>query len=253
MSFTFESLIVAIIAILPGFVSSAVRATLRPGHRPSAGEWVAGSIVASLVMNALAFVLFIFFSGAIELALALEDMHAQFAALPGWTALGYVGVLYVLALLWGLVSALASERYAPSVLAYRLRLTPVSPSTNVFIDVLEQLIGGAENRQLRGKPNQQVAWLRVRRDSKVIHGRIRKSSVRFSVNEPIEVHLQPAYIFEGGIAIQRPDRAPDADQQRGIYLRVRPEDIVEIMITPASWTPLAAEGEAQAQLAPPKR
>ena len=53
MSFTIESLIIAIFAVLPGFVSAAIRATLKPGQTRSAGEWVAGSIVASLMLGVL--------------------------------------------------------------------------------------------------------------------------------------------------------------------------------------------------------
>jgi hypothetical protein len=251
MSFTFESLIIAIIAVLPGFIGAAVRATLKPGDSPSAGEWVAGSIVSSLALNALAFFLYIFFVGGIDLNRPIVELQTQFGALAARSALGYVGLLYALALIWGLVSGLSDERFTLRVLAYRLRLTPISPTPSVFIDVLERLVGSKENRRLRDHPAQQVAWLRVQRDDKIIQGRLRKSSVRFAVSEPIEVYLAPAYIFEAGVIIDRDDGIPDADTSRDLYLRIRPEDIVEILVAPASWRPVAPHSsQAQTPAAP---
>ena len=240
MSFTIESLIVAIIAVLPGFVSAAVRATLKPGASPSAGEWVAGSIVASLTLNVLAFFLFIFWIGGVDLDQPIEQFRKQLEALPGRSTLYYLGLLYGLALLWGIASGLANDRLALRVLAYRLRLTPISPTANVLVDVLQSLVGSPENRRLRGKPEQQVAWLKLRRDGKVIQGQLRKSSVRFAVNEPLEVFLEPAYIRDGDVIIERADPNIAADSNRRLYLRLRPEDVVEILVMPADWDPVTA-------------
>jgi Family of unknown function (DUF6338) len=223
--------------VLPGFISAAVRATLKPGDSPSAGEWVAGSIVASLFLNASAFFLYLFLVGGIDLNRPLAELQIEFGGQTGKSALIYVGLLYALALAWGLASGFADEGLTLRVLAYRLRLTPISPTTTVFIDVLERLVGGKDNRRRRGDPDQQVAWIRVRRDNRIIQGRISKSSVRFAVSEPIEVYLQPAYIFDTGAIIERDDRRPDADKSSGIYLRLRPEDVVEISVAPASWRP----------------
>jgi hypothetical protein len=247
MSFTFESLIVAIVAVLPGFVSAAVRATLKPEDSPSAGEWVARSIVASLFLNTAAFFLYIFVWGGIDLHRPITQLRAQFGGLPGWSAVVYVCLLYGLALLWGTASGLADERFTPRVLAYRLRLTPISPTTSVFIDVLERLVGGKENRGRHGRADQEVAWLRLRRDSKIIQGRMRKSSVRFAVSEPIEVYLEPAYVTEAGTMVPGDDCASDGDKSRGLYLRIRADDVVEILVAQASWEPLVSPPAAPAR------
>jgi hypothetical protein len=238
MSFSLENLIVVIIAVLPGFVSAAIRATLKPGQSPSAGEWVAGSIVASLFLNALAFVLFIGLFRSIDLGKPLSQLKPQFSALAGWTTLYYLACLYGLALIWGFVSGLSGDRFELRVWAYRLRLTPISPETSVFVDVLRQLIGGKDNRALGDDPKRQVAWLQIHRDGKLIQGRIRKSSIRFGVNDPIEVYLFPGYVFAGGAIIQRADGSHDTSQKRGLYLRLRPEDIADILVAPASWSPV---------------
>lgn len=250
MSFSLENLIIAVIAVLPGFVSAAIRATLRPEQRPSAGEWVAGSVVASLFLNALAFVLFVFLFRSIDVGKPLSELKTQFAALDGRTTLYYLACLYALALLWGFANGLAGEQFELRVWAYRLRLTPISPETSVFVDLLRQLVGSKENRRLGDDPRRQVAWLRIRRDGKLIQGRIRKTSIRFGVGDPIEVFLSPGYVFDGGAVIDRAGAMPDAASVRGLYLHLRPEDVAEILVAPASWSPLAHAVRAPA--APPE-
>lgn len=239
MSFTIESLIIAIFAVLPDFVSAAIRATLKPGQTRSAGEWVAGSIVASLFLNSVAFLIFIFLFQNIDLSKPLSELKNQLFNQTGRTALEYLACLYLVALTWGFASGLTSERVQLRVLAYRFRLTPISPTPNVFTDVLAEHIRGEANRGLSDDdPKRQVAWLRVRRDRTIIQGRVRKTSVHFSVNEPIEVFLSPAFIFESSAIVERPIRPPGAEYMRGMYLRLRPDDIADVLVAPASWMPI---------------
>ncbi len=191
-------------------------------------------------MNVVAFLVFVFFFHNIDLAKPLSELKKQLSAQTGTTALEYLACLYVLALLWGFASGLSSEQFGPRVLAYRLRLTPISPATTVFVDVLSQLVGTKENRRLRDDPaRHKVAWLRIRRDNRIILGRVRKSSIRFGVNEPIEVYLSPACIFEGG-APAPTINPPGAEYVRGMYLRLRPDDVADILVARASWTPIPA-------------
>ncbi len=251
MSFTLESLIIVVIAILPGFLSAAVRATLKPDERPSAGEWVASSIVASLGLNAVAFWPFVFWSGRINLALPLATMKGQLAQLTGEDALRYVALLYLISIVWGIASGLAGKAFTPRVLAYRLRLTPISPASNVFTDVLDRLVRTSANLRLRGNPDQQVPWLRLKRDGKLIQGRLRQSSVTFDVGEPIEVFLSPAYVFEGGSVVQPISPVADVEYLRGLYLRLKVDDVTEVMVAPAKWNPLAPLLGAAGGPAPP--
>ncbi|MCK9914115.1 DUF6338 family protein [Microbacteriaceae bacterium K1510] len=249
MSLSIEALIIAVFAILPGFGSAAVRATLKPQQSPSAGEWVAGSVVASLFLNAIAFLLFSLLFRSIYLDQPLSVLGGQLLAQSGWTALGYLTFLYLLALVWGLISGFAGEKFEPRVLAYRLRLTPISPRPTVFTDVLTDLLGSAENRARRGQPDQEVAWLRMHRDGKLILGRIGNTSVNFGTGDPIEVYLSPGYVFAGGMVIEAYGRGADV-RQRGLYLRLRAEDIADILVAPASWTPVPGPPAAAPSPAP---
>ncbi len=237
MDVSLEGLIVGIFAVLPGFVSAAVRAAIAPGDRSSAGEWVAGSIVASLSLNALVLLAFLPIVG-FNLGQEIHGVVQSLGHMPVRLVLGYLVVLYCLAVVWGAISGLLAE-YAPRALAYRLRLTPVSPSPNVFNDTIEKLVRTEENRRLRNTPGQQVPWLRVQRDAIAIVGRLRRGSVDFEVDKPVEVFLSPAYRSgAGGPLAWLP--LPGANPQ-GVYLRLLSTDVAEVFTARSDWTPPLAE------------
>jgi len=225
MDISVETLIVAVFAVLPGFVSAAVGAVIAPDGRTSAGEWIASSIVGSLAINAVAFSVFIAIRSTINLDGEISTLQSQFLRITGWTVIEYLIAVYVIAVVWGIVSGLGTSN-GPRSLAYRLRLTPVSPAQNVFNDLLGDLVGTKQNRKLRGKPEQLRPWLRLRRDNSEILGCLTNGSVAFGVDEPIEVFLCPAFIRQS-------EAAPRS--VKGLYLRVVPEDLVEVFVARADW------------------
>ena len=162
MDVSLEGLVIGVFAVLPGFLAAAIRAvTARPQH-VSTGDWLAGSVVASLVLNALVFGLFAIFSPVVELDRGIGTLGDAFGGISGWLALEYLAALYGAAIGWGFVSGLAAD-YAPRALAYRLRLSPVAPAPNVFSDSIDRLVGSRDNRRLAGQPAPQVAWGVMRR------------------------------------------------------------------------------------------
>jgi hypothetical protein len=251
MDINLEEWIVGVFAVLPGFVSAAIRSAIAPGETSSAGEWLAGSIVTSLVFNAITFLAFVFATSLFPSLLAdihlgghIKDIAVALGEVPGTTLLWYIAILYGWAVLWGIVSGLLSSHYAPRRLAYRLRLTPVSPHPNVFNDVLEELIGTAANRLLRGDPAQQVPWLRVQRGEMVIFGRLRTGSVDFAVDKPAEVFLSPAQLLTDAKSVSRDRTNPYANHVQGLYLRLLPKDLVEILVERADWDPFTKNSRA---------
>lgn len=246
MDLKLEALIVGLFAVLPGFLSAAVRATIGARARSSTGEWVAGSVVASLVLNAMAVT--VFMAGVVvdfDLSQPVGQLGEPLGKLETRLVLFYLGALYLLALIWGATSGLAID-YAPRVLAHRLRLTPVSPAPNVFNDTLEKLTGTAENEKLLGEPAHRVPWLQVRRKDVVLLGRLRRGSVDFGVDAPVEIFLAPAFRMgdAGPVAWEDP---PGADRH-GVYLRLLPSDLVEVLTARVDWTPRpgAARGGSKA-------
>jgi hypothetical protein len=234
MAFTLEALVVAVFAILPGFISAAARSSLTPTERASVGEWVAGSIVTSLVINVIAMFLFVQFHKEIDLNKSIGELVDIVKNQSGSTALEYMTVIYSLAVTWGVLGGLESGNYAPRVLAYRFRLTPVAPVPNVFEGVIGRLVRTPENPCLAGDPKQKAPWLRVQRKGIIVFGRLRDSSVDYEVNEPIEVFVSPAYLL--GDARENFVRYP-REEVRGLYFRILPDDIVEVLTMSADWVP----------------
>lgn len=230
MGFTFQGFCVAILGILPGFFLLSIRTIVAPErNQVKLQEWIASSVLTSLVLNSLVMVPFIIFITRINLNANINAVTQALYAQKLWVLGLYIAVLYIIALVGGLAGSLLAE-WQPRVLAHSWRLTPISPAPNVFSDTLAITFRSKKNRGLRGQPEQMVPWLRLERAKIVIVGRLQRSSVRFDVNQPVEVFLSPAFVFE-------PSAVRRVASPNGMYLRVLPEDIVEILSEQGSWTP----------------
>jgi hypothetical protein len=191
-----------------------------------------------LVLNAVVLPLFIIRVIPFDLGQSLSGLKGSLGSVSVGRVLAFLALLYLVAIAWGLVSG-ALAGYAPRILAYRLRLTPVSPVPNVFNDMLGALVRTPENLRLRGTPAQAVPWLRLQRPNGAIVGRIARGSVDFDVDAPIEVFLSPT--FRITVAGTVPWSALDGAVHQGVYLRVRAEDIVEVFTARADWLPCASQ------------
>jgi Family of unknown function (DUF6338) len=230
MEFTLEGFFIATLGILPGFFLSLVKTIINPeGEKAKIEEWLATSILASLGLNLVVAALFVLFVIPIDLNKDVDHLVKQLQGQKLVVLLWYAGSLYLAALVLGVLSSLKAD-WRLGVLVYRWRLTPISPVPNVFNDTLEFAFRRSANLRLRGRPEQMVPWIRLRRTKVVVVGRLRRSSVRFDVDKPVEVFLSPAYIFEDSTI--RGTGLPN-----GVYLRVLATDVVEILSAPASWIP----------------
>jgi hypothetical protein len=231
MEFTLEGFSIATLGILPGFFLSLVKTNINPEGETGVKieEWLGTSILASFVLNLVVGLLFLLFVIPVNLHQNFESLVKQLNDQQFILLLWYGGALYLIALVLGIASSLKAN-WRPRALAYKWRLTPISPARNVFNDTLESMFDRRRNLRLRDQPEQMVPWIRLRRTEVMVIGRLQKSSVRFEVDKPVEVFLCPAYIFEAitinGIS------SPD-----GVYLRVLASDVVEILSAPASWIP----------------
>jgi len=66
----------------------------------------------------------------------------------------------------------------------------------------------------------------------MVIGRSRKGSVRFDVDKPVEVFLEPVFLVRGG-------RLTTITKPNGLYLRVMPTDLVEVLSVSADGFPAA--------------
>lgn len=255
MEISVEGWVLGVLVVLPGFVAAAVRAAIVPEETAPYGEWIAGSIVSSLVLNAVAFLVALLATqiwwgfmpdlARIELAKPVGEIAGLLQSVSGNSTVCYVIILYGLAVLWGVASGVLSLSVSLRWFAFHLRLTPVSPAPNVLPDVLEHLAAmekGArkESRKKAGERSKSeplVHWLRIKRDNLVILGQLKTSNVKFSLEQPVELFLSPAHLYENGAAVERPEAVDYDGHLRGLYVRLLPLDLVEILITGPDWVP----------------
>ena len=234
-----EPIIVGIFAILPGFLSAAVRSIFVPDKGTTTAEWTVTSVVTSLFLNAFALAVFFLYMGqADDLSKSVEEIRTQISDMPASTVGIYLAVLYLVALLWGAVSGLARE-YSPRHIAFLNRLTPISPKPDVFHLALDRRFRTKENLAKHGQNDQQVPWLKLRSDTGVILGRLRSSSVNIELDKPFEVYLEPAYTVVNGVVT--PIDNEGGAGFVGLYVRIKPENTLKVFTARADWVPDATD------------
>lgn len=236
-----ESLLILIFGVLPGFVSSAIRSTLEPGEAVEVGQWIARSIVAGLVYNAVVLAAFVFGGSSLSIHGSIGEISESLKDIKVSVGLWYIADLYIVAIFWGIASAFARD-YAPRVLAHSLRLTPIGPDHTVLRAALKDLFRTRRNKKLSNRPEQLVPWIRLSRPrSIVVIGRLQRTSAVFSVDEPTEIFLSPAFVFRHDKLPTRAESKPDMQRQKGIYMRLVPKDVVEILSARKDWHPSREE------------
>jgi hypothetical protein len=224
MDLSVENIAIGLFFILPGFISTAVRGAIVPGPSQSVGDWVVTCVIGSLTLNALALALVILFGGS---ALFGDTIGVSVDTLKQYTlksAAYYVGGLYLLAIGWGICSALL-WRFRPRRLAFLTHLTPVMPDEDVLTPTLAELYAHGA----------QAVWIRVPRERETILGKICTTSFSIEQDKPVEIHLDPGYVIPANAT--QPLVAPAGAQPGGIYLRLGAEDAAEIFTAAVGWRP----------------
>ncbi len=235
MDINLEALAVGLFALLPGFVSSSIRSMLAATEQSTTASWTVGSIVASLFLNALVALGFVYFHLVdIDLNSSIRTIQENLPDLTVRIVLYYLALLYVLAVAWGMAMGFL-RHWAPRRLMFLANLSPVSPEPNVFTQALAERYRSRENLAKRGKENMQVPWLKMCTSSGVIFGRLRHSSHRWDADKSFEIFLSPVY------RIEQDEAKPMANNANlrfeGLYARVLPEQQIEIFSADESWQP----------------
>jgi hypothetical protein len=230
VEFTLQGFLIAVLGILPGFVPSFVHTVLsNQSEELETERWLATCIIASMVLNAVVAMIFLVWVLPIPLDTDISAFIDALQKLPVNKLVLYGMSLYAVAALWGFFRAL-TPRLNLGELAHRWRLTPISPVQNVFCATLEAAFRTKENLRLHGKPEQIVPWLRLTRGNTTILGRLRRSSVKFDGDKPVEAFLSPIYTqtTRESAVIEPPD---------GLYLRIEASEAAEILSLSAAARP----------------
>lgn len=230
MEFTLQGFLIAVLGILPGFVPSFIHTALsNQSEELETERWLATSIIASMVLNAIVAMIFLLWFLHIPLNTDVSTFIGALKKLPVNELVWYGGSLYAAAVLWGLFRALTPKLNLGS-LAHRWRLTPISPVQNVFCATLEAEFRTKKNLRLHGRPEQIVPWVRLSRGNTTILGRLCRSSVKFDGDKPIEAFLSPVYT-------QTPRETAVIEPPDGLYLRIESSEAVEVLSLSAGARP----------------
>jgi hypothetical protein len=235
MGMSLESLFVGLFAFLPGFLCSSVRSVFTKEESSTTAAWTVTSVLISLAMNAVSFVVYIWLFGpAFDSSDSIQEISSGVASLSVSTIVDYLCLVYIFAFAWGLITGLA-RHYSLRHLAFLYRLTPIAPERDVFHRTLGQLFRTKDNMAKRGNNDQLVPWLKIDAGNRVMFGRLRSSNNVIHQDKPIEVYLAPAFSIENSSLV--PHSGGNGASSAGFYLRIRPEQVIEIFSARADWRP----------------
>jgi Family of unknown function (DUF6338) len=240
MNFSITGLALALFLILPGYLATLLEHWVTPGIKPPRiGDWIAMSVLRSLVLNAVALPLWLVYTGP-EQTVPWDDKLAD----AWWVASSlklsqvrdYLISLYGLATLQGLLVGMAIKQWKG--LSWALRWTSISPYEDVWNDILSENFRNKKNLALRGTPALRRAWLKLAlNDGHVIIGRMRRSSITIDKEKPIEVFLAPGYVFNEQCRMVEALGDLTGCDKVGFYLRVSAQTPVEIVSARDDWHP----------------
>jgi hypothetical protein len=219
MSINFEQLIVGLVFLVPGFISTAAEKTFQPRRFDSAYAWTSSSLVRSIGLNVLGIVVIVFLSGlglisSEILPLRIENISEAIRRLPLGAVLSYIAGLYAFSTIWGSVIGIYPQLTLKAQ-ANRLKLTSLGPHHSVWRRI----------RDVQRPKDRPFTWLKIHSNNgKVIFGRLLHASAIIEQDKPIELFLRPAYEIYKDQLSQFSCMGQQAD---GIYIRLGTADIVE--------------------------
>lgn len=235
MDIGIEALATATFLLLPGFVAASLFGVLSGKPAASGVQVTLYSLIASLVLFAVAMVALLLFDEIkVDLDAPASEIIVAAKSLPTVSILKLFVAMLVTAVFWGSATGLMS-RYALGNLLYNARLTPIAPEENVFTQIMSERYRTRENLKKRSCGQMDVPWLRITGENRYIFGRLQQGSIRISPDEPFEIYLSPCYQKDLN-ETKDEDLCKDLSFE-GTYCHILPSDQVEVFTAKMDWTP----------------
>ncbi len=239
MNIGFESALVAIFLVLPGFLTTILQRSITnisQGKDDEAGTtatWAAVSLLRSLAMNAIATPLYFVASSSFSFEDTFFQIQSKLNDLPLSEFSVYLGCLYTLALVFGVILGLQHKIVTLHRWLHIQGWTSVTPNPNVWNAAIDSFFKAREvgiNRQ-HGVP-----WVQVQvTDNRIVAGRLQRGNVSIQQDKAFEIFLTQSYeIIDGEIVLPRTQRGFDC---LGTYLRVTEQMPVHLFNGPENWDP----------------
>ncbi len=227
MNVDLQQLAVALLMLVPGFITTAVQRAFAPRRFTSDTHWVVSSLLVALPLNLLILVPFLLVGLPAVGALRLKDLPQIAQNATAGAALIYLLLLYVLSLVVGLMLGRFPVLRLRALLN-RSGLVAFAQHPSVWDRIFEV-------RQPSDRP---AAWLCVRFDSgRTILGHLRNSSEHIDKEQPFEVYLEEPHEWQYGRWVPLETAAMLRGRADGVYTRILPTQVVEFYFAPIDWKP----------------
>lgn len=219
MSVNLEQLIVGLLFLVPGFISTAAEKTFQPRRFNTAYEWTSSSLVRSIGLNILGIIFIVLLSklGLISsevLPLKIQNIDEGIRQLPFYAVFFYIIGLYLFSAVWGSVIGIYPQ-LTLRALANKLKLTSLGRHHSVWRRI----------KDVQRPKERPYAWIKIHlHNEKILFGRLRHASAIIEQDKPIELFLKPVYEVHQDQIFQPTCMGQNSD---GVYVRLRDADIVE--------------------------
>ena len=223
MSINFEQLVVCLIFLVPGFISTTTEKIFQPRRFESSYSWTASSLLRSIGLNVFGISILLSLSrfgviSSVIFSSKIEDVSAIITKLSLDDVFSYIIGLYIFSVIWGMFIGIF-PKLTLRAQANRLKLTSLGRHSSVWRRIRDE-------QRPRDRPH---TWIKMHsKNGKVIFGRLRHSSSIIHQDKPVELYLKPVYeILENRLCLL----GYMGQQADGIYVRLGTEDIVEFYFT----------------------
>ncbi len=232
MSIDVEQLIVGLVLLVPGFISTSTQRLFQPRQFESTYQWTSSSLIRSIILNLLGILVI---AGTARVAwipseiLSFTTIHIKksIIELPFVYMLIYVTGLYLFSAITGLISGIFPQ-LTIKALVHKLGLSSLGRSESVWRGI-----------KVDERPkDRQITWVKIYfHEGKTVFGRLKRASAIVEQDKPIEIYLKPAYEVQNDQLNQLTCMEQQAD---GVYARLQGADVVEFYFTaderlPVSW------------------
>ncbi len=227
MNIGFQQLFVALVMLVPGFIATNIQRAFAPRRFSSDLVWTVTSLLISVVLNLLlGCIAIIYFHNIDVLSLPITEAASRLKGISTWETLAYIVVLYLSAVVWGLLSG-AFQKFRFRALLNRLHLIPFAEHPSVWDRVFA----------VRVPLERPITWLKLRLDDeRVIIGHLRHSSEYIDKDQPFEIYLDQIHEWDNAdwkpVALGVQGEGAD-----GIYLRLLASQPAEFYFRERGWMP----------------
>jgi len=215
--------LVVLFMLVPGFIVTSMQRGFRPRRFATQFDWFVTSILYGISLNAAASIILLIAVCNYQ-EMTVDQVSTQFRGLRITWILWYFVVLYLLAVLWGIITG-RWQTIGLRAIANRLGITPYGEHGSVWARVFDKQVPASK----------EAIWVKIRLGGgTTIFGRLRHSSAIVEQDKPIEIYISPYYELSGE-GWKRPSLQQGIGASDGIYLKITHEYSVEFFFRNRDW------------------